>query len=582
MNWRKPFVLTLGLVGIVGMLPLLVVAAPQAGPRASEKLDASLVASLESGASDFVIVFSEQADLSPAYSMGWEERGRFVYDSLRKIAESSQSQAKLELDRQGLTYRTFIAGNELYVVSGSLTAANEVAGLAEVSRVRSAGTYYIEPLVESQPELQTSSGALAWGIADTQADEFWATFGVQGEGVVVANIDSGVQWDHPALDQAYRCGSDSEDPDCWEDPSNICGGAMCDNNGHGTHTMGTMVGDDDDSLVWKAGMAPGAEWIACKGCEYNSCSDFALSACADWVLAPGNDPDNRPHIVNNSWGGDGCNSWYRDKVIAWRAAGIFPAFSAGNNTYSCNSLGSPGDYAESFSTTGHSSTRDHYGSRGPSWCFGHTPYTKPNISGPAVSVCSSVPGNQWDCSYTGTSMASPHSAGAVALLWSCNPGLVGQMDATFEALQDSADTASGGVCGAPPDGEGNYTSGYGFLNVYEAGLASCLPWVTGEIEGYVRESGSGDPIQGAYVVANPDDSRWKPIRTGTNEAGYYRMEVAVGTHQIIVNTNVHHAEVVSGINVDEDQVVPQDFYLVHLNDWCAQFTCFYLPAIAKH
>jgi subtilisin family serine protease len=106
-----------------------------------------------------------------------------------------------------------------------------------------------------------------WGITDTKADQFWTAFGVQGDGIKVANIDTGVQWNHPGLDQAFACPGDPGNSACWADPSNICGGTACDNNGHGTHTMGTMVSDDDPSLTYIAGMAPNSTWIACKGCE---------------------------------------------------------------------------------------------------------------------------------------------------------------------------------------------------------------------------------------------------------------------------------------------------------------------------
>jgi hypothetical protein len=220
-------------------------------------------------------------------------------------------------------------------------------------------------------------------------------------------------------------------------------------------------------------MAPNAQWIACLGCPFGSCPDFDLNSCADWMLQPGGNPDNRPHVVNNSWGGWGCDNWYLAKVNAWRAAGIFPAFSAGNSGSSCNSLGSPGDYQESFASAAHDSSRNiaYFSSRGPS-CYGHDPYTKPNISAPGVDVISARPGDTWD-TIDGTSMASPHSAGAVALLWSCNPSLVGQMDQTFEILQDNTDVAPAGNCSAPPDGEGNYTYGYGYLNVHNAGLQWC-------------------------------------------------------------------------------------------------------------
>jgi hypothetical protein len=160
-------------------------------------------------------------------------------------------------------------------------------------------------------------------------------------------------------------------------------------------------------------------------------------------------------------------------VQAWRAAGIFPAFSAGNSGSSCNTLGSPGDYQESFASAAHASSRTiaSYSSRGPS-AYGHTPYTKPNISAPGSSICSTVPTNGWSCGYSGTSMASPHTAGAVALLWSCNPSLIGQIDQTFQLLQNNTDTPPAGNCGSPGDG-GNYTYGYGYLNVLKVGQAGC-------------------------------------------------------------------------------------------------------------
>jgi len=459
---------------------------------AADKIEGKLKTDLEAnGSADFIVRFAPQADLSPAYAMDWNARGKFVYHTLRDTSAKSQVNAKAILDTGGLKYRTFIAGNDLYVWGGTMTAANDLAALPEVYFIRSTRTYNIDPIVELKPlqditwagdllarnaftSVGASPDALDWGIMDTKADQFWTTYNVQGDGIVVANIDTGVQWDHPALDQAFKCGTDPTDPTCWYDPTNRChGDGACDNIGHGTHTMGTMVGDDDPSLSYQVGMAPNAQWIACKGCEGTRCTDVSMNACADWILAPNNDSANRPNVVNNSWGGGGGDAWYLAKVQAWRAAGIFPAFSAGNST-GCGSIGSPGDYQESFASTGHNSSRNHVFSEGPS-NYGHDPYTKPNISAPASSVCSSVPTNGWSCIYSGTSMASPHSAGAVALLWSCNSSLVGQIDQTFEILQNAADAAPTDSCGAPPDGEGNYTYGYGYLDILAAGQAGCAP-----------------------------------------------------------------------------------------------------------
>jgi PKD repeat protein len=563
------FSLFITLVLAVSSFATPAVAKPAAEPAdlaASDKIEADLLDALAAeGSADFIVRFLKQADLSPAYAMGWDQRGEFVYETLLAVAESSQAEAKALLAGAGLSYHTFIAGNELYVWDGGLIAANALAALPEVASIRATRTYQVDPILEA--EAPTGPDALAWGIDYTQADQFWVSFGVQGDGIRVANIDTGVQWDHDALDQSFACPGDPGNPDCWADPSNICGGSACDNNGHGTHTMGTMVADDDPALTWQAGMAPNATWIACKGCETNSCSDFALNACADWIVAPDGDPANRPHVVNNSWGGGGCDAWYQAKVQAWRAAGTFPAFSAGNSGSSCSTVGSPGDYQESFSSAAIDSggTVASFSSRGPS-CFGHDPYTKPNIAAPGVAVCSTVPGNGWSCGYSGTSMASPHSAGAVALLWSCNPSLIGQMDLTFEALQNTTDPAPAGNCGAPPDGEGNYTYGYGYLNVLNAGSIYCGEVEFGWLDGYVFDAGTGDPIEGATVSAVPGLADAVPDAT-TDPTGYYTMSLVPGTYDVTASADTYAPQTVTGIVIVTDTVTSQDFNLDYVGGW---------------
>jgi hypothetical protein len=474
-----------------------IVAGPPAQASDSGKIERALLDRLAvSGTSDFIVVFGGQPDLSPALSMGWRERGEFVFNALRQTARRSQSTVTARLDADGVRYRSFIAGNELYVWNGDAALAAAIARRSEVSRIRAPQSAAIEPAFGVRPNQMTGRGDITWSVADTGAPHFWSSFANQGAGMVVAEMSTGVQWDHPALDQAFQCGADPSDPSCWHDPSQICGGSACDNVGYGTAMAGIMVGDDDPSLDWQAGMAPDARWIACKACESSSCSSFAINDCADWLLAPGGNPSDRPHVVVVPWGGGSGDPWLVAKVNAWRAAGIFPAVQAGN-AGSCGSIGSPGDYQESFASAAHDSSRDlaSFSAGGPSF-FGHDPYTKPNISAPGVNICAPLPGDGWTCSQMGTGAAASHAAGAVALLWSCAPLLNGQANATFDALQQSADEPPPGDCGAPPDGEGNYRFGYGYLNVLAAGGAHCsgLPFSdgfeSGDLSAWSRSVGS--------------------------------------------------------------------------------------------
>lgn len=537
------------------------------------------------GKADFIVRFTAQADLSAAYAMDWNARGDFVYNTLTEAAAKSQLNAKAILDAAGLKYQTFIAGNDLYVWGGALADANALAALPEVDTVRATRTFYVDPVQVSKPfdnitwagdllaaHAETTVGnstnaSIDWGILDTKADQAWLT-GARGAGIKVANIDTGVQWNHPALVNQFACPGDPTSPNCWSDPSNVCGsGGACDNAGHGTHTMGTMVSKDDPGLTWIAGMAPDATWIACKGCESSSCSDFALNTCADWILAPGGNAANRPNVVNNSWGGGGGDSWYQAKVQAWVAAAIFPAFSAGNST-GCGSMGSPGDYQESFASTGHNSNRVHAFAQGPS-AFGHDPYTKPNVTAPAVNICSTVPTNGWNCGYSGTSMASPHSAGAVAQIWSVCPSVKDQVDATFQLLQNFADPPdpSNPACGVPPDNQGTYEDGYGYLNVYNAVL-SCIGGVDfGTLEGTVVDQ-NGDPVGGASVVAQPA-TQGNSVNAITDPNGFYTMQLVVGTYDVTASKVNYTPQTVNGVVIVVNTTTVQDFTINFLGSWTA-------------
>ncbi len=491
------------------------------------------------GSSDFIIVMSEQADLSLAYGMDWEQRGWFVYNTLRETAQRSQADVRAVLDAHGARYQSFVAGNEIYVHNGDpavLNGALAVGGIAAVmAPVEISLAVPRLRLVQPGPQPQAQPQAVtAWGIQYSGAPGFWDAFGLRGEGIRVANIDTGVQYDHPALAESYACANANPgETRCWSDPTRVCpAGIPCDDEGHGTHSMGSMVGSNSPLLAYNVGMAPGAQWIACKGCAGSSCSGVHLFACADWLLAPGGSPNNRPQVVNNSWGGarGGGNAWFRSKVVAWRASGIFPVFAAGNyGAYGCSSLVSPGDYPESFAVAAHDGGGlvAYFSSRGPANALlGTQPYTKPNLIAPGVSIVSAQPNNQWGWR-SGTSMSAPHAAGAVALLWSCAPALQGQIDATFQALQQTAGAPPANLtCGTLPAGQGNYTYGYGYLDAWRAGQQFCP---MGGIQGAVRTAIGNQPIPNAFVSMN-----WigVPRSTQTNLSGFYARNVVASTYTV--------------------------------------------------
>ncbi|MER7336032.1 S8 family serine peptidase, partial [Micromonospora sp. NPDC000119] len=304
----------------------------------------------------FWIEFDRDADLQAATKARTKtEKAAAVLAAKRQQAATSQANVVKLLESAGADYTSFWIDNSLRAVGGA-ELVGKLAELPEVAQITADDEIRIdEPIAgETEPTVD----AIEWNIDRISAPRVWNELGVRGEGIVVANIDSGVQYDHPAVKNQYRGlngdGTYNHNYN-WFDPADVCSGAVpCDNNGHGTHTMGTMVGDDGGTN--KVGVAPGATWIAAKGCESSSCSRASLLASGQWIVAPTDltganpRPDLAPDVVNNSWGSSVFDPWYQDTVAAWRAAGIFPAFSNGNSGPGCNTSGTPGTYVSSYSS----------------------------------------------------------------------------------------------------------------------------------------------------------------------------------------------------------------------------------------
>jgi subtilisin family serine protease len=460
-SWRELF-LALGLLTLVsGATSELFASADDS------KIDRSLMARLTDEAdaiAPFFVVFGERADLKPAYRIADRSaRARWVAEALQTVADRTQAGARAYLRARSVDFTPFWIENKIYVPKGTLALARALAQRPEVAAILPEVIYALPPV---EPAAAASLQAIEWNVSRIKADQVWPI--TEGAGRVVANIDTGVQYTHPAVNAQYRGnlgGGTFSHTGNWNDPTGVCGATPCDNNGHGTHTMGTMVGDDGGTN--QIGVAPGAKWIACKGCATNSCASAALTTCAQWIVTPGGG-QGPPDVVNNSWGGGGGDPWYQSYVQSWRAAGIFPAFSNGNSGPSCSTSGSPGDYPESYAS-GATDINDAiagFSSRGPS---AFTSTIKPNVSAPGVSVRSSVPTNSY-ASFSGTSMASPHTAATVALVWAAAPAYRGNIGGTEQILNDSASPrfsteSCGGVSGGVSP---NNTFGRGLLDALAA------------------------------------------------------------------------------------------------------------------
>lgn len=436
----------------------------------AEKAEAGLRDSIvTTGEGTYIVVLKTQADLSQAYAIDdWNARGQYVYDTLRTTAQTSQASLvkylSRQLDRGNVSsYQPHFIINAILVTS-DVSVFDTIAARPDVAALREARTYQIP---EPEVTLDVAPQAIEWGVDRIGAPSIWADFGTTGAGVVIANIDTGVDYDHPALVNQYRGTLTGSHNFNFYDPANVCGGTVCDNNNHGSHTMGTMVGDDGGSN--QIGVAPGATWIAAKGCESSSCSTASLLSSAEWVLAPcafgdnpgdpSCDPGMRPNIVSNSWGGGGGDPWYQSSVDAWHASGIIPVFSAGNSGPGAGTMGSPGDYCNvvGVGATDISDNIASFSSRGPG-NFANC-QDKPDVSAPGANVRSSINGGGY-ANFSGTSMAAPHVAGCIALLKSIEPAL--NYTDVYDLLTNTADDL-----GTPGF---DFNFGYGRINCYEAAL----------------------------------------------------------------------------------------------------------------
>ncbi|MGC8894143.1 MAG: S8 family serine peptidase [candidate division WOR-3 bacterium] len=392
------------------------------------------------------------------------EKAAYI-DYLKDFCATSQAPVISFAQAKGVEIiETFWVFNGFYAKA----TPEQIQALAERPDVE----YIIDNFVITLPkdEIITpadESKAVAWGVDTIQADRVWTELGFTGAGIVVANMDTGVDVSHPAFGGRWR--SDNG----WFDAVNGQPSPY-DDHGHGTHTMGTICGGDGPGpFPDDIGVAPGATFIATKCFNSGGSGSTAdIHESFQWIASlasSGKEPD----LVSNSWGSSATTSTeYWNDVQTWRSLDIHPLFSIGNSGPSPNTAGTPGNFPTviGVGATDNSDIIASFSSRGPApnqspwnntsyWLRSDWNFIKPDISAPGVNVYSALPGGGYG-TMSGTSMACPHAAGVVALMLEKNASL--DIYTIYDILLNTA--VWKGHMGTKPNN--NY--GWGRINAYEA------------------------------------------------------------------------------------------------------------------
>lgn len=542
----------------------------------------------------FLVYLKPKADLEAIRQQRFVtrvEQRSAVFDALVSTAQATQGPVKSLLNARMsagdvASYQSFYIFNG-FAVEGDLETIIELAQRDDVERI--VANYPLVPLWESGEAAASPANGLGgldpdnWNVDLVDAERVWNELGITGEGAVVGGFDTGVDWTHPALQDKYRgydgsgLGTD-HNYNWFEADANLYpGGDLgpsvstvpydCDQ--HGTHTMGTMVGDGGTSGT-QVGMAPGAEWIAAPGICWNTMpggigDDIGGLKTFQWFLCPTDlsgalstaDCSKAPDVVNNSWGSSNpADDTFYPAIQALRSAGIAPVFASGNPSAGAGSIGSPASAPDAI-TVGATDINDDVASfsgRGPSFYEGEQ---KPELSAPGVNVNSTVPGGGYSGpTWSGTSMAAPHVAGLVALMTQAD--LQDSIrDFNVDELERFMEYTSLDLGDPGPDDD----YGYGRIDAYGA-----VRWAlsAGDLQGTITDQSTGSPIAGAVITGtktNPGDT----FTVESGASGAYSTTIPAGTYDIAVDAWGYQGDTFSGQTVITGALSIKDFALTPMS-----------------
>ena len=477
---------------------------------------------------EFFVVLADQADLSKAMNLATKAaKGRFVYAALRNKSQATQQPILQWLRERGIEHRSFYIVNAV-LVKGSREVAEALATRQDVARLEG-NPHILNQLPGSAAFVGGSSqpqkpDTVEPNITYTHAPDVWA-LGFRGQGITVGGADTGQRWTHNALKAQYR-GWDGVTADHnynWHDAihdsiGNPCGNDSpfpCDDIGHGTHTIGTAVGDD--GMGNQIGMAPGAKWIGCRNMDHGNGTPARHLECMEWFLAPypigggQGDPLRAPDITTNSWycpPSEGCSvDTLQAAVEAQAAAGIMMVVRADSTGPNCSTMEDPPSIYEASYTVGALTTGQDvvasFSSRGPVIIDGSN-RIKPDITAPGTNIRSSYNGSDTDYAIlSGTSMATPHIACAMTLLWCARPELRHNISGSRTALNEAAYFIAYKQCGTP--GPPNNVAGWGRVDILAAVTPSplqCFPCWTLEMTNEAFDNVTPPALPPDWIATN--------------------------------------------------------------------------------